>query len=236
MNKIKSLNQLSDEELLKLLENPEDIDFVRENSNDVLSFIHFFNIQPGRTKVKSYFLYILYKDWSKLPIKRKEFSLEMSKYLDLNSHSFFYIDRNHLKLLQKSYEILQKKSHNDPLLGKNKKIHFEHYLKFYNIKLGNYWIEREILYFYYDKWCYKNKLKMNVLSEKNFNRFIKIYFKDVKMTKDYKIWVNVDEKVLKITQEDIVRIRNSYAEKTKKDSEKSQRKKRLSSLRTRNKS
>src|ERR1017187_7676534 len=87
---IKTLPNEAD--LSDLLESLKKEDVV-ESDNDVVSFLSYFNIKPGDELTASWFLYRLYRGWSKKPVKQRSFSLEISKYLPRNTHSFVLIDK-----------------------------------------------------------------------------------------------------------------------------------------------
>lgn len=220
--KQKLLSDFTDTELLDLLDNTSVS--VIETNNDIIYFIDVFKIQPGKFKILGNFLYTLYKDWSKLPVSKHNFNLELHKYLRRDKFGFFYIDKGHFTLLEKNYSVVEKKMKTPKEKSKNSKIHFEKYINYYGLESGQYYIEEDLLYCFYDKWCYKNKSNFNVLGKESFKKFLRIFFKNQKTTKDLKVWFGMNKDKIKIDNEEIKRLRSVYGKKKE-----STRKKQISS-------
>lgn len=204
MARQKLLKDISTEELLSLLDSSSEKKSYT-TSNDVADFLNFYSITPGKNPLVRNFLYHLYKNWTKNPIDKERFSLEVNKYL-YTSHSderyYYLINQDAFSLNKKVYDLLKKNFVEKTKSPKYKK-HFDSFIKFYEIKKGSYWITLDLFYYLYKLWTYKIKNK-NPLGIKQFTSFCKLYF----ITKEVKkeIYINIDESINKyLTKERLQR-------------------------------
>jgi hypothetical protein len=183
----------NDADLAALLESLKKEDVV-ESDNDVVSFLSYFNIKPGTNLTSSWFLFKLYKGWSKTPLKRYNFSLELSKYLPRAHQTFLYIDKTSAQISKqlKDYLETNKKSRKHT---KNPNYHrkMKTFLDRYQIKEGNYPIEGFILFHMYDCWSYQSR-KEKPLTQKIFISLLKVFFEHYEH--DDITWFYIDKSIL----------------------------------------
>lgn len=180
------------EELNKLIEiatseekETEDHTIVLEHKNDVLPFITHFNIQQGTNPVDKRLLYDLYREWSKNPVIRTIFTLEIGKYLYSfyrANKQYFLINLQTIKVSTLIFDYIKNRK-----IDKRKspawKKHFEDFLNYYNLKPGKFWIENYILYHLYDKWIYNNR-RRRLLGEVQFLNLAKLVFESRRKSPD----------------------------------------------------
>lgn len=186
-NKLKqSAHTIDTDELIKLLEEQEVIeDGPIDYEHDVLNFIATFNLEPGTERVKQHTLYLIYKAWSKNPLKKREFQAKMQDYFESTKtkSSFYLINQNSVKLTHSAYKYFTNR--NIRLNSKTWAKHFENFLKFHSLTKGDTYIDYRILYFIYDKFCYATglyKAPHSRLGEKSFKIYCKLYLPE-KITK-----------------------------------------------------
>ena len=76
----KTPKEISDEELLDGLEEEEADEIFHED--DFLSFLSYYNFQPGEHRVASSVIWTLYKHWSKDPITQDSLYQRLPKYFE----------------------------------------------------------------------------------------------------------------------------------------------------------
>ena len=92
------------------------------------------------------------------------------------------------------------------------KVHFENFLKRFDIKEGDYYIESFLLYWLYDRWTYDCK-KNNPLGYMQFVHFLKLYFPRERITNSKVAWYGVDKSITNhISEEDANDIRQKRKE------------------------
>lgn len=202
----KSLDKIED--LLKQLESDEEH---FEYKNDLPDFITFYNIEPGTHKVLKNHLFNLYRAWSSDPIERKAFGNELGQIFD-SSQSSYYLNRKTKDLTQEMFKLKRELTSKISL---HRKRHFDAYLNHYSILKGRTWVEGDILYYLYDKWCYDNKTK-NALSYNTFLNFCNLYFRKARKTLNTLGGFYAVSGVEKhVSGEEIEQIRNSKKRKYK---------------------
>lgn len=169
--------KLSDEELLKALENTKETKEVPKSS-EVLRFIDAFKMDKGSYEIGSKFMYDLYRKWSAKPLDQRGFAKEFNNYFKPRSsfHKMIY----DLNLNPKEFESLRagkNKYKTDKTKSPHYKQHFELFLNRFDIKKGTLYIKIPVLYDLYDKWHYTNfKKKNNTITPLLFNEFLRLYF------------------------------------------------------------
>ncbi len=216
MNKIKPITQISDEDLLKSLEDNKDVkeEINALYSNDILDFISYFNLQQGEERVSSRLLYKIYKSWSKVKISKKSFVSHLGSFFSLSRNSMEHmilLNMSYNPLLKKSLSIIKRKVKTRRRFYKE---HFENYLSKYNIKKGSFFVKSSVLYNLYDKWIYTFK-KRNPLSSNQINDFFKLFnFKTKLIERDY--WFGLDKSIIEhLTKDNINEMRNNVKETNK---------------------
>lgn len=187
-------HELTNEELLSQIDTTQPI---QEYRNDVLDFISTYKLKQGPEKIRRNILYDLYKCWSKNPINKQTFALEIGrlfetdeKYLNLNIPS--------ANLLRKLYDF---KKPQIKIVSKKWKQHFENYLNYYQITSGTFFVKTEVLYNLYDKWTYNNNNK-NPLGIDQFRSFCNLYFKK-KVARHYH-WFGVNRSIFAHLNEELI--------------------------------
>lgn len=218
MDRRKTPAQYTTEELLKGIEQSEpklseteELIIYPNLNNDVSTFLSVYDIQPGKDTVPHRTLYELYKVWSKNPISKDKFELEIGKYL--LSHlkgpkRYYLINQKALRLTKAAWEFILKRS-----IDKTKsppwKRHFDSFIEKYSIKPGNYFLESYVLYDLYDQYVYEIG-KKQPLGEHQFINFCRIYFPKSRLTESRISWFGVDKSIKKhITKERLQRLRKS---------------------------
>jgi hypothetical protein len=206
----KPLTELTDEEIIDLVgQNPSNLEKVYNWPTDVMDFISYYNLKQGTEVVTSKLLYRLYRHWSKDPIPSKAFTSTLTDIFPSNrlGHSItILLDKSALNIhneLSKYLESMDKTKY------KNWTKHFTTYLNHYSIKKGGLFINNNVLYNLYDKWCYKNHSK-HLLGHKQFNKFCKLFFKH-KVVKD-QLWYAIDDSIKTHLTEDLINL--MYKKKT----------------------
>lgn len=191
----KSPNALSTEELLKQLEEAEKLpkeapQVITENyPNDTLAFLSVFAIEPGNDLIKRSTLYSIYKVWSKDPISKPDFYIEMEKYLVTISHIKGYkINQNAVKLTHEAYSKF--KQEKIRLKSKHWTVHFQDFLDYNGITSGKFWIQDIDLYDIYKYYAKKLGLDKNpkfYMSAHIFGSYCSVFFKS-KVTRKGRVY------------------------------------------------
>jgi hypothetical protein len=212
---MKKLVELSEEELLKILEsNEESFTF----SDDVLNFIETYKLETGTNTVRIANLHIIYSNWSKFPVSLKAFT---SKFVD--SFNTQFIDGERYALLKqdpleiaKLAERFKPGSKKRPLTkSKSFKQHFEAYLKHYSIVPGTTFVPSRILYKLYSDWTDRTKK----LNETAFDQLLALYFKQKAAYRTY--WYGLDQSITQhLTGEMIDDIKKKKFNEEKEDKSK----------------
>ena len=216
----KAPKEITTEELLKALDTPVEekpVEIGQEDysdfKNDIFSFLAFFELTPGEFEIKKNVLYSIYFSWSEDPMKRSKFYQCMSAYIPLSSGltKYYTINKPIMKLTYEAYKKFKKEAWQ--LKSKNFMKQFKHFLGIMEIKPGEFWIERELLHFIYDKYTLIfDKTRKGVITEQTFYKFCDIFFKYTR-TKNG-IMYAVNEEVTKHFQPgQLERMRKEYAQK-----------------------
>lgn len=215
---------LSLDDLLEAINSPQE--HVKPESpisedSSVYSFLITYGIKSGDHPVKARLFYELYRRWTKNPIEKSKFDVEITKYIIATQkyrQNVYLIDKDAFKIGEEIQRFLTPKN---KIKTKSYKKHFEYYLSKHNIKPGTYWIESYVLYYLYDKWVYSIK-KTAPLGEIQFFNFCKLYFKQKRNSSSRVTWFGIDKESLMqfITEQQIQRIRlgrsSFYVKKSKK--------------------
>jgi hypothetical protein len=219
----KKINEYSIEELSKLAESTEDTKterIIEDAGTDVLSFVTFYNLKAGRDVVPQKTIYFLYKEWSKTPLPKKTFEIELSKYLVPNQIGgviVYRINKKATEISAKAWELILLKSREATKIPQIKK-HFELFCKAYDIKPGDYFVQSFVLYDMYDEFCYKTKKKTH-MGPQEFHNVCEVYFKQKRLTQNKLAWWGLDPSIKKhLTMDRLLRLRRArllYAKKKK---------------------
>jgi hypothetical protein len=213
----KTPSQVETEELLDLLNQTDNVQESNnlEYKNDILNFISVFNIQQGEETIKPFTLYSIYKVWSKEPITKTQFHIEINKYFD-NKGNGYLINRNAIQLTHEAYLKFDQKKRK--LKSKFWANHYEDFLLYHSLKNGTFWLEADILYFLYDKYTHERGLDKNSathMSKDVFFTYSDVFLK-YKTTKKGKVY-SVTENIKNFFQPgQLQRMKESYGEEKKK--------------------
>ena len=186
-------------DLIKIVENEEAEEKVILLEDDLFSFLQQFNIKNGEQLVLKSVIYDLYRHWSEFPLKQKTFSVRMLRYLQdhrTKDKKYYKVNRDSFSLNEELLKYLERKKQKKTRYSSWKN-HFDKYLQFYNLSVGNKWIPASVLKHLYDKWCYKNN-KKSFLSEKQLSAFFKLYFPYKRNGQSRMEWFSVNEEFVKI--------------------------------------
>jgi hypothetical protein len=166
--------------------------------NDTLLFIATFDLRPGKFIISKHAMYQLYRKWSRNPVSKIVFSLELQKFLPVTSR-YYQLSLSPLKITESIYKRVL-----DHTVDKTKsprfKQHFDSFLEFYDIRAGKYYHKASLLYFFYDKWAYKNRNR-NPLSYVQFNNFLKVYFSQKTLGSDYAKCFGINKRIVTTSEE-----------------------------------
>lgn len=188
----KSPKSLSTNDLLKLLDEYEEDISVKTKSERVLpifegstsdeqvfNFLSQFEVKEGDYSVSSRKLYFIYRTWALEPCSQRKFLYSLKGHFVsevISNVHWFKLNKSFNDLLADSKPYVERKKQSkfrSPYIQKQ----YEKFMKAHDIKAGKkYAINAMILYFFYDKWTYKNRLKQ-WLTYPLFIKFSELYFK-----------------------------------------------------------
>jgi hypothetical protein len=205
----KAITDLSDQEILESLNQNSSPEPIYNWPTDVMEFISFYNLKSGTDPVTTKLLYKLYSRWSQNPIIKKALSDTLTDIFPSVRYGrsvMILLNKDVLNISNELYKYLESI---DKTKNKDWAKHFTTYLDHYSIKKGGLFINNNVLYNLYDKWCYKNHSK-HLLGPKQFNKFCKLFFKH-KVIKD-QLWYAVDDSIKTHLTEDLINL--MYKKKT----------------------
>lgn len=232
MNKLKVIpTVVNTEDLLAALDKPDEIretEEILEYTNDILPFFSSLGITAGEVRIKKTTLHSIYRAWSKTPMNKTQFMLEIAKFLPVINAQFVTINKNAIKLTHEAYKKFNKE--NKRIKSKHWARHFEDFLNYHSLERGEYWLEVDIFYFLYDK--YLNKLKLDnhgsFLAKEMFIYYADVFLKS-KLTVHGKMY-GVSENVTTFFQPDqLERMRKEYANQEEKPKKKRRNRKKAKS-------
>lgn len=217
----KAVTELSDQELLKLVEQEKSNQVVYDWPNDVMEFISVYNLKQGTEAITTKLLYRLYKFWSKEPVLRQTFSnaiMDIFPSSRIGESVTILLDE---KALNISNEVNKYLKRFDKTKSKNWTKHFTTYLDHYSIKKGGLFIKNNVLFNLYDKWTSRNN-NYHPLGPKQFNKFCALFFTQ-KIIRGEK-WSGVDKSIEQHLTEDLINL--MYNKKASRNGKKENKKKR----------
>lgn len=220
-------NSKSLEELLKDLENPSESETIQVEEDSILTFLSFYNIEPGKEKIKDTLLYKLYKQFTKDPKSAQGFHTAIGSYIptvtEFNYQRFYLINQKVLNLSKRALEFLKKDVKARPRHRViSLRIHFDNYMKKYALEPKDefIWASFDVLYNLYDKWTYEIK-KKNRLSLEEFRKLCQIYLihKENKTAQWFKVNISITKHLSKEMDKKI-KARNSFPNEKEEKSKK----------------
>lgn len=201
---LKPITELTAEELLDLIsENPKEVSNIEYN-NDILEFISLYNIQSGENQILVPLIYELYRKWSKKPLHRNQFGMEMSKFFVSVRYGLgttYRINKSKEFFLEKSIKKNANKTKKKPWLK-----HFQNFISKYDLKSGRFYVKDIVLYNLYDRWVYKNNNK-RPLNLYQFLKFCRLFFKKPapKMIKNHE-YFSLNEEINEYLTPDLINL------------------------------
>jgi hypothetical protein len=201
-------------ELLEALENDktpvskEDTLFLND---PILAFVHAFKIQRGTRQVSSKLLFKLFRLWNpSIKIQQRDFNIKLSTYLPyFATKNYYRININMFKIANSIEKLLDKKS-TDKTKSKTYHKRFEAFLLEHNLEEGLFYIEADILYYVYNRWC--DKKKRAAFGYTTFNDMCTLYFDRKRIHYSKLIFYGVNENIKNIvTKEEVTRWRQGRA-------------------------
>jgi hypothetical protein len=224
-------SQLTEEELLKLLEqeetplSPEEsqpiteediLDIGIEQEDNVVPFLVHYNIVPGKKAVSKRLLYDLYRNHVDEPLDALRFNHRAGKYLpqyyNING-AFYQISQDSFKLSSQLLK-LKRARREIKTLSHHYRKKFEKFLEECEITAGQHWVQGYIIYEIYLEYIKKQGKKVPAFALKSFIQLLKVYFPKARKTSNRSLWFNVNEKTF-----------NHFDAETKKSFEERRRKK-----------
>ncbi len=214
----KSITNIADEELLKLLDNLDDSDEESVESFDtsVLAFVTTFNLKPGKDRIVKKQLYRLYKLWNKglKKLTQPNFTLELGFYLT-HTTNYYMVNKSLFDIASFVKEEKTRKTRNKAK-SKHWHNHFKTFLQDTKLEEGTYYIELEILYFLYQQWRTK-KHKVGNIGRKQFIKILDIFFDVKAISSGTHLWVGVNEQIMNlISKKEVDRWRKTRAKEKKR--------------------
>jgi hypothetical protein len=213
----KNPNQITDEELLKLLNELEDSDEEAEYSFDstILSFVQSFKLQPGKDRILKKQLFRLYRLWNRgiHKLDQYNFTREITHYIP-HKNDVFLVDKSLLQIAD--FVEKTKKRTRDKYKSKKWREHFTAFLEDTKLEEGTYYIELEIIYFLYQQWRRKTDRRGNI-GRRQFIKILDLYFDVKAIAADSNLWVGVNEQIKNlITKSEVERWRKTRAKDKKR--------------------
>lgn len=193
-------SQLSDEELLALLDSDDVVETtteIFEYSDDIVPFLSKYNITPGPTPVSKKLLYNLYKTYSSQPMNTIEFNTRVGNFVT-PTRQFFYLNTDNFAISKHIYEA-------ETRIDKTKSLtfqrHFDWFLAEANVSRGTKWIEGFILFFIYKDFCKARRVKPK-FGYVNFHKFLKLNFQYRRLKENRSLFFKVSDEVYNIFPEE----------------------------------
>jgi hypothetical protein len=206
----KKLHEITDEELLASLSGEDlskPVEF--QFDNPVASFVQAFDIRTGKQLVADKLLLTLFKEWKRdSPINQRSFNMQLENYVVSvpKKRRYFLINKDALEIAKEVQKLVQKRS-KPRYKSKAYITHFESFLSENELAPGSTYVEIDVLYYIYNRWCDNNR-KKSQFGLGSFNDMCSLYFDIKQITGNDLNWVCVNSKVKElITKEEVQRWR-----------------------------
>jgi hypothetical protein len=206
-------SQLTDEEILALLESNEEVEVINagvfDYNNDIVPFLSFYNITPGDTKVSKKLVYKLYKTYSKEPLTQHNFTTQIGNYIE-HDRDHFLVNIDQFAISQHIYEAEKTRDKTKSLSYQK---HFEWFLSNAGVETGVDWVEGFILFYIYKDFC-KSRRVHPKFGYVNFHKFLKLHLPYKRIGENRSLWFRVNDHIAnKYTEEEKNVIREARTKK-----------------------
>lgn len=200
-------SQLTEEEILAMLASEDDEVVPKaeifDYSDDIVPFLSFYNITPGKTQVSKKLLYKLYKTHSKNPVPELNFNTVAGRYVE-GTRNHYLLNTDNFIISQHIYTAEKTRDKTKSLTYQK---HFDWFMEQRGVERGVSWVEGFILFYIYKDFCRSRKVKPK-LGYVNFHKFLKLHFRFKRMRENRSLWFSVDYKTANIlteTEQGIIR-------------------------------
>lgn len=215
-------SQLTEEELLELLaseDTPEATVEIFNYEHDIVPFMGFYKITPGDTPVSKKLLYKLYKAYSKEPLDKLRFNIQLGQYVTARGYHFLL----NLDNFAISNHIYKEEKTRDKTKNTLFQKHFDWFISTAPVQKGSSWVEGFIIFQIYKDFCRERRVNPK-LGYVNFHKFLKLNFQSRRIKENRSLWFKVNYDIAnKYTEEEKNVIRESRQE-TRGSQKKKQRK------------
>ena len=203
----KNPNNITTEDLLAALENPESevaetLHKVYEYHNDVPNFLNHFGIAHGTNKIPRRNLFSLYINYSINHVDSNNFFKSINRFLE-KSGTFYLTNktRSEITSLLHTDKTVRNRYVSSSLTTRE---HFEAFMKGANVREGNKWVDTAFLLWVYKKWCKDTKTIVR-FKPQNFSK-IAALFLPRKHTKKIFMMFRIDDSIMdNLTEADIAK-------------------------------
>lgn len=165
-------------ELLDILDSPDGETVELEHTDDVIDFVEFYNLKPGKFWVKQSTMTRLYKHWSSEPVTTRQFVTRANAYMPSIKRRkirFYKVNRSSINITKEAYKFILAR-HKRPIPVVNQRKVFQ-FLKDKNVKNGKrYPIGARVIYYMFLDWCEEQKIRLAPISYNNFIGLLKQTF------------------------------------------------------------
>ena len=211
-------NNLSDTDLLDILnktsaEEKELIKIEDSSNDDILEFISFYRIESGEHFVSHHLISKLYCNWSKTPYKVSQFHKIFAFYFPRYKNGLtwgYLLNTDTLNISKQLFNFLNKSKFNK----KSNTLNLNNFIKKFDIKPGNFRIDKENLYYLYTNWLIRSK--KNIQLQIVFLGFMKSFLK-YELIED-RLYFLIDECMFNyITKEEVNKIKKGKLVRNEKE-------------------
>lgn len=185
----KLITEVSNEDLLKILNDTQEVEILPTATHDVYDFITTIQLKSGKEPITTALLYKIYNMWSKNPVGMIKFSLILKELFPNKKHhelNMIYTNLNKNKLLKQTIEYYRKDT---KLQKKSSNNRFNEFMKYYGLKPGRFCVRAKTI-----QDLYRNHTN-SYMGMANIVAFCKLYFKYFIINDAY--WFKVDSSIIK---------------------------------------
>lgn len=199
-------SNLSDTELLELLNKEGLQETTGKFKNNMTLFLEKFSISPGTVPIKPKALFALYQSWCDDSLKYNNFAKLLYLFLPRKNNTCL-INKAPIEILE--FILSEQKEDSRPrarsLVAKKR---MDAFFGAYSIRPGKLWLENYLLYHLYDAWNFDNKYRTQ-LNDKDFTKILSLYFEHKRGPRGYLLVALHEDVLQKLPLEVIKDIRNA---------------------------